>query len=439
MSSATPRRLRLLPLVAATFFMVSGGPYGLEDLVQKAGYSRALLVLAIVPFIWSLPTALMVGELSSALPDDGGYYVWVRRAMGPFWAFQEAWLSLAASIFDMAIYPTLFLLYLGQLLPAVREGSSYFAVGVAVIAVAAIWNIAGVRAVGGGSLLLMIALLGPFAIVVVYAFTRSPGPIAPRTASLDMLGAVSVGMWNYLGWDNASTVAGEVEDPQRNYPRAMLMSAALVAFVYLLPVAAAARAGVDPSNWSTGAWAQVAGHVGGHWLELAVVAGGMICGLGMTNALLLSYTRVPYAMAMDGLLPRALTRLHPTTGAPWVAIVVCAVAWCLCLPLGFEKLVLIDIMIYGVALLLEFVALIMLRIREPNLLRPFRVPGGTAGAALLAIGPTALICLAIVRAYGEQAGPVNALGFGVGIGVAGVLAYFVATKAKTKAAADPRG
>jgi amino acid transporter len=108
--SAPARRLRLLPLVAATFFMVSGGPYGLEDLVQKAGYARALLVLAILPFIWSLPTALMVGELSSALPEEGGYYAWVRRAMGPFWAFQEAWLSLAASIFDMAIYPTLFVL-----------------------------------------------------------------------------------------------------------------------------------------------------------------------------------------------------------------------------------------------------------------------------------------------------------------------------------------
>jgi len=158
----------------------------------------------------------------------------------------------------------------------------------------------------------------------------------------------------------------------------------------------------------------------------------MICGLGMTNALLLSYTRVPYAMALHGLLPRALTRLHPKTGAPWVAIIFCAVAWCLCLPLGFEKLVLIDIMIYGVALLLEFVALVVLRVREPDLPRPFRVPGGLVGAALIGIGPAALIGLAIFRAYGEQAGPMNALAFGIGIGVAGVIAYFIAAKTKSK-------
>ena len=88
----------------------------------KAGYSRALLLLAIVPFIWSLPTAFMVGELASSIPDEGGFYVWVYRAMGPFWGFQEAWLSLAASVFDMAIYPVTFVLYLSRVAPSLTAG-----------------------------------------------------------------------------------------------------------------------------------------------------------------------------------------------------------------------------------------------------------------------------------------------------------------------------
>ncbi len=108
--------MRLLPLMAATFFMVSGGPYGIEDILD-AGYLRGLIILVALPFLWSLPTAMMIGELASALPEEGGFYVWVRRAMGPFWGYQEAWLSLAASIFDMAIYPTLFVLYLGGCFP----------------------------------------------------------------------------------------------------------------------------------------------------------------------------------------------------------------------------------------------------------------------------------------------------------------------------------
>ena len=121
-SKPAPRKVRLLPLIAATYFMVSGGPYGLEDILGGAGFGRAILILIVLPIIWSLPTALMIGELASALPAEGGFYVWVRRALGPFWGFQEGWLSLSASIFDMALYPTIFVLYLGKFSPALTAG-----------------------------------------------------------------------------------------------------------------------------------------------------------------------------------------------------------------------------------------------------------------------------------------------------------------------------
>ena len=84
--------------------MVSGGTYGTEEIIHGAGYGHGILILLFLPLFWSLPTAFMIGELSSALPHEGGYYAWVRRGLGNFWGFQEAWLSLVASIFDMAIY-----------------------------------------------------------------------------------------------------------------------------------------------------------------------------------------------------------------------------------------------------------------------------------------------------------------------------------------------
>ena len=148
-------RLTLWPLVAATFFMVSGGTYGIEDIVHGAGYGRAILFLAITPILWSLPAAFMIGELSSALPKEGGYYAWVRRAMGKFWGFQEAWLSLVASIFDMAIYPTLFVLYMTRLFPWFAEGHRGVMVGLAVVVVCAGLNIAGVKVVSTTSLWLL--------------------------------------------------------------------------------------------------------------------------------------------------------------------------------------------------------------------------------------------------------------------------------------------
>ena len=116
------RKMRFLPLVAATYFMVSGGPYGIEDILGGAGYGRAILILLVLPLIWSLPTALMIGELAAAIPAEGGFYVWVRRGLGPFWGYQESWLSLTASIFDMALYPSIFVLYLGKFSPALTAG-----------------------------------------------------------------------------------------------------------------------------------------------------------------------------------------------------------------------------------------------------------------------------------------------------------------------------
>jgi amino acid transporter len=158
-------KMRLLPLIVATYFMVSGGPYGLEDIIGKAGYGRALLLLALVPLVWSLPTSLMVGELASALPEEGGYYCWVRRALGGFWGFQEAWLSLAASVFDMAIYPVIFVLYLGRIEPAWTAGGRGTLWALAVVMLCAAWNLRGARAVGEGSVGLFCLLLSPFVVL----------------------------------------------------------------------------------------------------------------------------------------------------------------------------------------------------------------------------------------------------------------------------------
>ncbi|HWL84901.1 MAG TPA: amino acid permease, partial [Polyangiaceae bacterium] len=165
----TRRRITLVPLVGAIYFMVSGGPYGIEELAQKAGFGPAIVILLVTPLIWSLPTSLMVGELSAAIPAEGGYYIWVRRALGPFWGYQEAWLSMAASVFDMAIYPTLFVRYLARLWPAMGESPYPLLLSVMVIGICAAWNIAGARAVGDGSALMTGLLLAPFAVLALLA------------------------------------------------------------------------------------------------------------------------------------------------------------------------------------------------------------------------------------------------------------------------------
>jgi amino acid transporter len=409
--------------------MVSGGTYGTEDIVHGAGYWRAIVILLLTPVIWSLPTAFMIGELSSALPSEGGYYAWVRRAMGNFWGFQEAWLSLVASIFDMAIYPTLFVLYLTRMFPWFAEGHRGVMVGVAVVAACALLNIAGVRVVSTTSLWLFFLLSSPFAVMLFLAPFKYGALLhavtAPTTSNADMIGGLLIAMWNYMGWDNASTIATEVERPQRTYPRAMLVAVAIVAASYILPVAAVWMTGLQASAWETGSWADIAGMLGGPLLRIGLVAGGMISAFGMFNALVMSYSRLPLAMAQDGMLPKVFGKLHPKTRAPWVAIAACAVGWAMCLGLGFQRLVTIDILLYGCSLGLEFLALIFLRIREPELPRAFRVPGGMFGAIAVGIAPMLLLGFSIVRSETEQVLGMSSFAFGMILIGAGVVAYAV--------------
>ena len=424
-------KMDLFPLIAATYFMVSGGPYGLEDVVQMAGYGGALAILLITPLLWSAPAALMVSELSSAIPEEGGFYIWVQRGMGRFWGFQEVWLSLAGSVFEMALYPTLFVAYAGHFAPAITAGRRGIAIELALIVVCTIWNLRGARAVGEGSLWMSVLLLSPFVILTAFAVAHWTAPFsAPYVAAhprahFDILGGILIAMWNYMGWDNSSTIAEEVVRPQRTFPLAMLFSVLLVVVSYILPIGAVARSGISAAGWSTGGWVDVGRMLGGEWLSIALAIGGAIGAIGTFNALMLSFSRLPLVMAQDGYLPRIFARTSPKTGMPWVAITACALCWAACLFLNFEHLVIMDVLLTGLSILLEFGALVALRVREPELPRPYRVPGGVIGAVLLGIPPLVLMILAVLRNRTEAIGSTSSLAVGVVLVILGPVVYFL--------------
>ncbi|MGH9687852.1 MAG: APC family permease [Candidatus Acidiferrales bacterium] len=421
-----PAKLTLLPMIAATYFIVAGGPYGLEDIVHKTGYRATLLILVVTPLLWSVPAAMMVSELATSIPEEGGFYVWVRRGLGPFWGYQETWLSLAGSVFEMAIYPNLFVDYIGQLAPSLVAGHRSLALGFGMIALCTAWNLVGSRAVGDGSILLNIALLSPFVALIIFALVHShPGiPRATQLHHADLLGGILIAMWNYMGWDNMSTVAGEVDNPQRTYSRTMLGALILVVATYLAPVAAVARTGLDPNAWVTGGWVDVGRVFGGEALAVAITAAGVIGAIGTFGGLMMSFTRLPSVMAADGFLPKVFTRESSRTGTPWVSVIVCAMLWALCFPLGFEHSLLLDVLLTGLSILLEFWALAALRIREPNMPRPYRVPGGLFGAIAIGLPPMALMIATVVRNSRELIGDTSQLVIAIAIIAAGTALYY---------------
>jgi amino acid transporter len=160
-------------------------------------------------------------------------------------------------------------------------------------------------------------------------------------------------------------------------------------------------------------------------LAAAITVGGMIGAFGTCTALTMALSRLPMVLAEDGFLPKVFARRHPGTGAPTVSIFACALVWALAMNLSFSKLIILDVLLTGLSILMEFASLIVLRVREPELPRPYRVPGGMAGAIGIAIGPTVLLVLAVVRNKAEPVGPINALQLGAILIALGVLAYFL--------------
>jgi amino acid transporter len=438
--TAMPKKLGFLPLLAATYFMVSGGPYDIEDIIGFGGYGCALVLIFALPFFWSFPTALMLGELASAVPAEGGFYAWVRRALGPFWGFQEAWLSLAASVFDMAIYPTTFVLYLGRLAPALTAGHRALLLELAVVGAAVLWNLRGAASVGEGSVRLWVVSISPYVVLVglaaIAGFMGTRGPFGghasmARPEGVSSSTAVLVAMWNYMGWDNATTVANEVENPQRNYPRMILLAVGMIMLTYAIPIAAVAWAGIPASRFSTGAWVDAAGVLGGPLLATAVVLAGVVDDFGTFSNLTMSYTRLPHALAEDGLLPKVFTK-RLSNGSPWVAVLACGLCWALALGFTFERLITIDLVLWGISLVLEFIALIVLRKREPLLPRPFRVPGPDWVLVLLGSSPAVLTLYALHASRSDTVAGISAFAFSVAIAVLGMPLYLAAAWSKRR-------
>ncbi|HTP29915.1 MAG TPA: APC family permease, partial [Anaeromyxobacteraceae bacterium] len=396
--------------------------------------------------------ALLVGELAAALPVTGGYYSWVKSGLGMFWGLQEGWLSLAYSAFDIALYPTLFVTYLARIFPSLgREtyGQPGWLVAVGVIVACTAWNMAGIRSLGRGCTALALAILTPFAAIVLLALASLPrgGLTAaasafrarPTADSGTFAAGLMLAMWNLTGFDNATTFAAEVRDPGRSYPRAVMCGAIGITVSYIVTVAAAATTGLAPAAWSSGSWVEVGARLGGPTLAWAVALGGAVSAFGMYNALLLAWSRLPVALAEDRWLPRALAHRSQRARAPTWSVLVGGAMSVLCVGLGLRRLVEIDIILYGAALALEFAALVALRVREPELARPFRVPGGTIGSVAMALPPMALLALAAWQARGEPAiAGMSAFGLSTAIAVVGI-AWWAALRLFRRTHPAPEG
>src|SRR6185503_12447985 len=348
---------------------------GVEDAVSTFGPGLTLLLLALTPVLWSLPVALAMAELAAAMPDEGGYVTWVRRAFGPFWGFQVGWWSWIDSFVDVAVYPALFVEYLKFWYPTMAPLDRWLLAVLFIVALTAL-NVLGVRPTGQAAVALSVVALLPIGILVVIGLASAVQvPWRPLVAEGQSLGAglgvgLAVVMWNYSGWDTPSTCLGETKAPEHAFRRALFLALPVIAVAYVLPVGALLATGAtDWSKWDTGALPRLAGEAGGAWLGHAVALGAVVSATGLFLTLLLTNSRLPYVLARDGLMPGRLAAIHPRFGTPWVAILLSAALYAAFAAFSFKELIVLNVWLYSLSLLIELAAFVWIRIHEPALSR----------------------------------------------------------------------
>jgi amino acid transporter len=405
--NASPlRKAGLFYLVFVMFSYTTGGPFGLEDMVTTSGPGMTLIYLLVLPFFWCIPVSLVSAELTTAMPVEGGFYRWTRAAFGDFWGFLAGWWNWSASFLLGGAYAVLFTDYLVYYFPGIT-GWKHYLVSVALIAVITWINVRGIEMVGKVATALEIFIFVPVITMIVMGLMRwHHNPfvplIPPHQPTFKIFGVgLALGLWLYSGYEQLSTVAEEVENPQRAYPRALAMVVPLSIAAYFLPTLAALASAGKWEQWHTGYFSDAAKIIGGSlsgrpWLGTWMTLAAMVANVALLNSTVLTTTRMPFAMAEDGYLPAALTRKHSRYGTPWLAVVVSAIIYALLAWQSLGQLISVYIWLRSATTVLTVLSAWKLRRTRPEMPRAFLIPGGRAGLLYVVAAPVVMALVALL-------------------------------------------
>ena len=426
-TKATAKKAGLFYFVFVMFAYTTGGPFGMEEMVTTSGPGLTLLYLLVLPFFWCIPVSLVAAELTTTIPVEGGFYRWVRASFGDFWGFLAGWWNWSASWLLGGSYAVLFSDYLANYFPFLA-GWKHYAVSVALISVLAYVNTRGIQMVGAVATVLEISVLIPVLLLCVIGAARwrySPFHpfVPPHVPPFQVFGiGLALGLWLYSGYEQCSSVAEEIENPQRSYPRALAIVVPLSVATYFLPALFSLAALGNWQEWNTAYLSTAAKLIGGGWLGFLMTAAAMLGNVSLLNATVLTSTRMPSSMAEDGYLPPVFAAKHKKFGTPWIAILISSAIYALLAFHTLAQLLTVYVWLRILVTVLTVLAAWRLRKARPEMKRPFRIPWGGAGLAYVVIAPLAMSAVALVGSdkFALKWGPVPV--------ALGVMAYFVFPK-----------
>jgi amino acid transporter len=401
--SATPavRKASLFYFVFVMYSYTTGGPFGLETQVSTSGPGMTLLYHLFLPLVWCIPVSLVSAELTCAMPVEGGFYRWSRAAFGDFWGFLAGWWNWSASFLLGGSYAVLFTDYLANYYFPQITGWKHWLVSFTLIAFVTWLNVRGIQMVGKASTAFEIFIFIPVIVMIVLGLAKwhhNPFvPLVPPNRPFhDVFGVgLALGIWLYSGYEQLSTVAEEVENPQRTYPRALALVIPISIATYFLPTFAALASVGNWQEWKDGYFSTAAQIIGGPWLGNLMTIGAMVGTVALLNSTVLTTTRMPFALAEDGYLPPFLTHRHPRYGTPWIAILISAAIYASLALHTLGDLISIYLWLRAATTVLTVLSVWGMRRKFPDLPRPFRVPGRSLGLVYVIVPPLLMTYVAL--------------------------------------------
>src|SRR5271154_685627 len=366
------------------FSYTTGGPFGLEDMVTPSGPGMTLIYLLVLPFFWCIPVSLVSAELTTAMPVEGGFYRWTHAAFGDFWGFLAGWWNWSASFLLGGSYAVLFTDYLNFYFHGIT-GWKHWLVSFALIAFIAWVNIRGIQMVGKAATIFEIFIFIPVIAMTVLGLAKwhhNPFvPLVPPNQPFSKVFGVGLALviWGDSGYEQLSSVAEDVENPQRSYPRALALVIPLSIAAYFLPVVAALAALGNWQQWKDGYFSTAALLIGGAWLGNLMTVAGMVGNVALFNSTVLTASPIPFALAEDGYLPKFLARRHSRYGTPWIAILISSAIYASLALNSLGELISIYVWLRAAPTVLTVLSGWGMRRKPPDRPRGFRIPAGNLG------------------------------------------------------------
>ncbi|HEX6879713.1 MAG TPA: APC family permease, partial [Terriglobales bacterium] len=207
---------------------------------------------------------------------------------------------------------------------------------------------------------------------------------------------LALGLWLYSGFEQLSTIANEVENPQKAYPRALAWVVPLSIATYFLPTLLALAALGNWDQWHTRYFSDAAQLIGGPWLGLAMTAAATITNIALFNSTVLTTTPMPAAMAEDGYMSPFLAKKHPKYGTPANAIIFSSIIYALLATHSLMQLISLYTWFRIATSILTVLSAWKLRKSQPGLERPFRIPWGKTGLAYAVAAPIFMSLISLV-------------------------------------------